>query len=249
MREIINAALPRQRHLVLLGLALGLGLALAAIAARSVGGAVAGLTLLPILFFLGMAVREIVRQPGREGLRVDETTGSFFAPPQPGVPFGPALCGYFVYYTLYTVAGSAVDAWDRFLMLAYLLVAGGLAIGAWRRVPFVTLTAEGVSSGAPRSMIVVPWEAIGAGAPTGPGAAGRFLRLPIARPELVRRRLGWLRLGAFVPVRELTVAPEFLAAAIRHYVAHPEHRATIGTVQEYDRLRRALAGAPLTGQV
>ncbi|KKJ95512.1 hypothetical protein [Micromonospora sp. HK10] len=249
MREIITAALRRRRQLVLLGLALGVGLALAAIGLRSVGGPVAALTLLPILFFIGMAVREIGRQPGREGLRVDEPAGAFFAPPQRGILYGPAVAGYFVYYAIYTLTGSAVDGWDVFFMAAYLLVAAGIVIGSWRLVPFVTLTPEGVASGAPRPMTVVPWEAIGAGAPTGPGAAGRFLRLPIARPELVRRSLGWPRRGAFVVVRELTVAPDFLAAAIRYYVAHPEHRAAIGTAQEYDRLQRELAGASLTDQV
>lgn len=249
MREIITAALRRRRQLVLLGLALGVGLALAAFGLRSVGGPVAALTLLPILFFVGMTVREVVRQPGREGLRVDEPGGAFFAPPQRGILYGPALAGYLVYYAVYTLAGSAVDGWDVFFMAAYLLVAAGLAIGSWRLVPFVTLTPEGVASGAPRPMTVVPWEAIGAGTPTGPGAAGRFLRLPIARPELVRRSLGWPRRGAFVAVRELTVAPDFLAAAIQYYVAHPEHRAAIGTAQEYDRLRRELAGVPLAGQV
>ena len=32
----------------------------------------------------------------------------------------------------------------------------------------------------------------------------------------------------------------FLAAVIGHYVAHPEHRAAIGSQAEYERLRAAL---------
>ncbi len=43
-------------------------------------------------------------------------------------------------------------------------------------------------------------------------------------------------------LRDLDVAPPFLAAAIGHYVRHPEHRAAIGTPEEHDRLRRALGG-------
>lgn len=249
MREIIDAALRRQRNSVLLGLAVGLGLALAAIGARAVGGVVGALTLLPILLFLGLAVREMLRRPGQEGLRLDETAGAFFAPPQATVSFGPMLCGYFAYYAVYTSVGFGADAWRWPLALVYLVLCGALAAGYWRRVPFVALTAEGVSAGAPQTVIVVPWEAIGGGAPVGPGAAGLYLRLPVDRPELIRRSGWWPRRGAFVRVRELAVAPAFLAAAIQHYVAHPEHRSAIGAPEEYGRLQHALAGGRLTGQV
>jgi hypothetical protein len=38
------------------------------------------------------------------------------------------------------------------------------------------------------------------------------------------------------------IAAAFLAAAIQHYVDHPEHRAAIGTPAEYRRLFAELPG-------
>ncbi|MET7468373.1 hypothetical protein ACFYON_12610 [Micromonospora sp. NPDC005686] len=48
--------------------------------------------------------------------------------------------------------------------------------------------------------------------------------------------------GTTVAVREVGAAPALIAGAIRHYLTHPEHRAAIGTREEYARLRRTLAG-------
>ncbi|MEU1685494.1 hypothetical protein [Micromonospora sp. NPDC005707] len=89
----------------------------------------------------------------------------------------------------------------------------------------------------------MPWEALGAELPVGPGVAGRYLRLPVVRPDLIRRVGRGLRPGVFVAVRELTVAPALLAVAIQHYATHPQHRAATGTTAEYARLRHALTAA------
>ncbi|MFR9777102.1 hypothetical protein ACL02O_13695 [Micromonospora sp. MS34] len=115
----------------------------------------------------------------------------------------------------------------------------------WRRVPLVTVTAEGVTTGAPPA-VVVPWEGLG---PSAPASAGyRSLRLPVVRPELIRsRRRGRNQIN--LPVRELTVAPALPAAVIAYHTAHPEHWAAVGTREEYARLRHALAGDRLPGQV
>jgi hypothetical protein len=43
-----------------------------------------------------------------------------------------------------------------------------------------------------------------------------------------------------LPAGWLHVDPAFLAAAVRHYVEHPEHRAAIGTAEELTRLRSAV---------
>jgi hypothetical protein len=40
------------------------------------------------------------------------------------------------------------------------------------------------------------------------------------------------------------VDPRLLAAAIRYYVEHPEHRPAIGTQAEYDRLMAELLNSP-----
>lgn len=73
--------------------------------------------------------------------------------------------------------------------------------------------------------------------------AGRYLRLPAGRPDLIRRVGRGLRPGVFVAVREVTVAPALLAVAIQHYATHPQHQAAIGTTAEYARLRHALTPA------
>ncbi|WP_157546850.1 PH domain-containing protein [Hamadaea tsunoensis] len=51
---------------------------------------------------------------------------------------------------------------------------------------------------------------------------------------------------ATVPAYLFHVRPEFLAAAIREYADHPEHRAAIGTPEELARLQRA-STAPRIG--
>ncbi|MCG5439409.1 hypothetical protein [Micromonospora foliorum] len=49
-------------------------------------------------------------------------------------------------------------------------------------------------------------------------------------------------LAALLVTRRDNVDARFLAAVIGHYVAHPEHRAAIGSQTEYERLRAALPG-------
>ncbi|PSK64187.1 hypothetical protein B0E53_03864 [Micromonospora sp. MH33] len=62
--------------------------------------------------------------------------------------------------------------------------------------------------------------------------------MAFAKPLLVRRRgIPWSRNA----LRTDNVDAGFLAAAIRHYVCHPEHRAAIGSQAEYRRLLAELA--------
>ncbi|MFE9689030.1 hypothetical protein [Micromonospora sp. NPDC005806] len=249
MLEIIETARRRQRITVLVGLVVGLCGGLLSLWAESVHGAVGLLTLLPPVAFLGLSIRELARRPGTAELQVDESARAVFSPPHPTLSYLPILCGWFAFIGVNSASRAGDDPLRWLLIPVFAVVCVALAAVYWRRVPFVTLTAEGVSSGAPNPVAVVPWAALGAGAPVGPGAAGRYLRLPVAHPELIRRT-GWgSRRGAFVPVRELAVSPGFLSAAIQYYVAHPEHRPVIGTAAEHARLRHALTGAPLTGQV
>ncbi|MEV1073202.1 hypothetical protein [Micromonospora parva] len=81
--------------------------------------------------------------------------------------------------------------------------------------------------------LTVPWEAMLA--PQAPPATDRrpWLPMRITEPELVR--------GRGIPrsrraLRTDVVDKGFLASAIGHYVAHPEHRAAIGGHAEYERL-------------
>lgn len=65
------------------------------------------------------------------------------------------------------------------------------------------------------------------------------LRMAFAEPQLVRRRgIPWSRNA----LRTDNVDARFLAAAIRHYVCHPEHRAAIGSHEGYQRLLAELPG-------
>ncbi|WP_406045339.1 hypothetical protein OG799_13175 [Micromonospora sp. NBC_00898] len=89
----------------------------------------------------------------------------------------------------------------------------------------------------PAQSVVVPWAALSPGGPPRPKLSDTSLRLAYAHPELVQRRGPAWRLDRF-PVG--WVHPWFLSDVIRHYVAHPEHRAAIGTETEYHRLCTAL---------
>ncbi|TDB95198.1 hypothetical protein E1091_10345 [Micromonospora fluostatini] len=105
----------------------------------------------------------------------------------------------------------------------------------------VDLTPAGVEVREPLGVRTIPWAALAPGAP-GAWSGGQMLYLDVRYPDLVT---GWgLRWGSRrspgIGLGHLNVHPEFLAAALRHYVDHPEERAGIGTPVGYDRLRRAL---------
>ncbi|MFI7280092.1 hypothetical protein ACIBOV_07480 [Micromonospora chersina] len=240
MREIIAAALRRQRASALIAPAVGFGGGLLSQWADSASGAVGLLAVVPPALLLVLSVRDLVRRPGTAELRVDETASAFFSSPNRTLTVPPILCGWFAFMVVDSGHRAGDDPLRWTLVAAYVLLCVAITAGQWWRLPFVALTAAGVTCGAPRPLAVAPWEALGTGMPMGPGAAGRYLRLSIVRPELVRRVGRWPRTGVLVPVRELTVAPALLAAAIQHYVTHPQHRAAIGTPAEYARLRRAL---------
>jgi hypothetical protein len=93
--------------------------------------------------------------------------------------------------------------------------------------------------------LVVPWEALAPGYPLPIPAKASRLPLTYARPELVRRR-GLTRGRRSIYISHIHAG--FLAAAIRYYVAYPQHRAAIGTQSEHDRLLHALAGRPPSTQ-
>jgi hypothetical protein len=84
-------------------------------------------------------------------------------------------------------------------------------------------------------------QALRPGFPSRPTLRSGALALTIDQPDLVRRR-SLVMISRAVPIFWLDIHPWFLADAIRYYVAHPEHRAAIGTADEHDRLRRSLKG-------
>ncbi|SCG52615.1 hypothetical protein [Micromonospora humi] len=231
MREIIGAALRRQRRVVLVAVAAGLVVGLFSRWAGSVDTPLSLLGLVAPLVMIAFGIREFTHRPPTGDLRVDEAGRAFFAPPRARIAFAPVLMGWLGYV--------AVDgAGPPLLTVLLVVVLGWLLVAHWRSAPLVVLTAEEIGVGTAPA-VVVPWAALG---PTGAVAEGAArTRLAVARPELVRPR--WRgRFPVDLPVRDLTVAPALLAAAIGHYAARPEHRAAIGTAAEHARLRRELTG-------
>lgn len=94
----------------------------------------------------------------------------------------------------------------------------------WCGMPTLELRAEGIRLSGPGGKDI-PWEALAPGSPRRPALSSLALDLAVAQPDLVpasmRRRpmvpLGW------------DTHPQFVAAAIRWYVGHPEDRPRIGT--------------------
>ncbi|MFI2652801.1 hypothetical protein [Micromonospora fulviviridis] len=121
-----------------------------------------------------------------------------------------------------------------------LVVAGLHGAGGWRGVS-VELRPDGVCQRDVTGSLMVPWEALAPGRPSRPAVNAATLALTYARPDLVRRR-GILPLGRRLRVDN--VHPWFIADTIRHYVDHPQHRATIGEPAEYQRLLHALTSPP-----
>ncbi|MGW5667809.1 hypothetical protein [Micromonospora sp. NPDC003776] len=237
MQGTIDAALRRQRTTMLAALAVGLAAGLLSRWATAVHSPLSLLGLIAPLIVIVVAVRELLHRPGTAELQVDERRQAFLAPPRTGLAFTPVLAGWLAYVAV----GESTLLPLAVLLAAVLLL---LVVVYWRRVPLVALTPEGITTGAPRG-VVVPWDALDPSAVV--PAGGGSLRLPVVRPDLVRGgRRGRDRIS--LPTRELAVAPALLAAAIAYYTAHPEHRAGIGTAAEYGRFRRELAGEPPAGQ-
>lgn len=243
MREMIEAALRRQRVWAVGALIVGLFAGLAAVRIRDVGGPFVLLTALPLVAVLWAAVRQLSRRPSDSGLRIDEQERAFFAPPRREVGFLPVLAGFLPYQGVTTWAGSDGDAWLRALAAFFALASVAFVTLGLRDAPSVELTPEGIVHRRHEKRWSVPWEALDPTGQVGSPGKLRAVSLPIHRPELVRAS-GWGRGRSLVAVGDVDVVPEQLANTIRYYLAHPEHRAAIGTPEEYARLRRALGGAP-----
>ncbi|SBT51539.1 hypothetical protein [Micromonospora auratinigra] len=241
MQEIVDAALRRQRATVLIALGVGLGTGLLLFWAKGVGGFVALLAPLPALAFVVLTLWHLFRAPGTAELRVDPGSRSFFSAPRRLPTLLAVLSGWLAFQAVDGVRQADEDRVLVLLAALAALVCVMSVLVSWSRVPFVAVTPEGLSIGAPRPQAVVPWVTLDQQAPARPpNGIDTVLRLTVTRPELTRRAGWWARKPFFVPVRELEVAPALLVDAIRYYVAHPEHRAAIGTPEEYARLRQAL---------
>jgi hypothetical protein len=123
---------------------------------------------------------------------------------------------------------------DFALSALFVLAVAALLAHAWLAPPALELRPEGVRIPRGLQPITVRWESLQPGTPWAP-------RLRTQRLDLVGRVRTYR-----VPIDVLDIHPWFLADAIRYYIAHPEHRASIGRAAEHERLCRRLrdGGAP-----
>ncbi|GIF47330.1 hypothetical protein DFJ67_6852 [Asanoa ferruginea] len=114
--------------------------------------------------------------------------------------------------------------------------------GVWLGRPAVELTRDGVRVLAQFGYRYAPWDEVQPGTPLRPVKRTDNFSLSVTGSNLAR----WWGI-AIVPFLWLDIHPWFLTDAIRYYVAHPEHRAAIGTAEEHDRLRHLLSEAASVG--
>ncbi|MEU8156014.1 hypothetical protein AB0B94_20350 [Micromonospora sp. NPDC048986] len=236
MIDKLADAIVRHRHVVL-----ALGLLLVGVNAVASGPtSVVGQRLL-ILISLAALILAIVIMGVRPAYFVVWTQIPAFATPGPAWTVLFAL-GYLgpastrVDAMLRSSRQGTLSTFDVVLDVLWIVLAALLVTWAWRGHG-VRLHPSGVRQTWPLGSLTVPWEALLA--PQIPPAADRRQWLPmrITEPRLVRRRGIPRSRGA---LRTDIVDAGFLAAVIGHYVAHPEHRAAIGSQAEYERLRAAL---------
>jgi hypothetical protein len=105
------------------------------------------------------------------------------------------------------------------------------------------LRASGLVVREPFSHVAIPWESMGDQLIPLPGR-GETTKIRIKQPQLAQGR-GLARRHPRrikLPHQLIDVHPDYLVAAINHYLQHPEHRSQIGTASENERLRQAIGG-------
>lgn len=98
----------------------------------------------------------------------------------------------------------------------------------------VALTPDGISMPAAFGSRFVPWDALSTGPAREPLSAYVHDRAKIRKRGLVLTR------PARLEAQSRLVHPGFITYVIGYYAEHPEHRAAIGTPEEYARLRTQL---------
>jgi hypothetical protein len=136
-------------------------------------------------------------------------------------------------------------AFDGIVSVLLGLLAAALLVRSLLVPNSVELRAEGLRIPGRLHTVDVPWAAIQPGTPWAPRLRTQRLELLIGTGYLVRPP-SERRPRLDVPIDVLDIHPWFLADAIRYYVAHPEHRESIGRPAELERLSRRLrdGGAP-----
>ncbi|GAA3392891.1 hypothetical protein [Cryptosporangium minutisporangium] len=189
-----------------------------------------------LLFVVALVILNVLN---RRMPRTLEAHPGAFATPRHGaaVLMGVSCWGFIAVCVSVTWIDIAAGG-DRWWLLATLVavpVAGAVTRLMWVGAG-VRLTPDGLSADRGLSSLWVPWDGLDPEQPARPDA-DFTLRLRLARPELAQRR-GWAVEDDVVPVEGAD--PHFVAQAISHYVAHPEHRAALGKAAELERLGAAL---------
>ncbi|MFY1672770.1 hypothetical protein ACN27G_22865 [Plantactinospora sp. WMMB334] len=134
---------------------------------------------------------------------------------------------------------------ETYHAMLFAVVLGMAVAMPFLRQASIALEPGGIALRGVRGRTTIAWEEL---APDGPPAPA-----PVS-PRIILHRRDWhpgpgSPRGTELPVGLLNVQPDFLAAAIREYVAHPRFRAGIGTATELDRLHASLAARPSGGGV
>ncbi|MFD4207601.1 hypothetical protein ACFWRG_16610 [Micromonospora tulbaghiae] len=240
MIDAISAALVRHRRPILVT-----GLLVAGGHATAMGYApdVARASALPLLLALTFLLLAIISMGTRSAALVVLPRSAAFASPVPAwlVLLTLGLLGQASAtvgaYLRSTEAGIATT-FDVVVGLPWLVLIALLVAAAWRGHS-VWLSPDGIRTMGLLGSRMIPWDA-GPRVEAESNGMRSLMRLPltIGNPTLVRRRglVGRLAIPAD------GVQPRFLASVIDHYVAHLDHRAAIGTPDEYRRLVAHLHG-------
>ncbi|MCM0674214.1 hypothetical protein NCC78_05860 [Micromonospora phytophila] len=204
MREMTSGTLRRQRVAAVTAVLLGVLWGFLASAADR--GTPALLALFPLLLLLGYHGYWLFRSPSRAGLRVSPSGAAIYAPPRGAVTPPVVMIAWLPFQLI-----SYGRRWERDVfwwlsLAASLAVIAWVVVHRWRRVPLLEVTPEGIGLGRPRRAVFVPWAALDRDGPLWATRNDGFLRLPLARPELVRRRFG-RRAEQRLWIQDLDVAP------------------------------------------
>ncbi|MEE6306306.1 hypothetical protein V1634_05605 [Plantactinospora veratri] len=130
---------------------------------------------------------------------------------------------------------------DSYHGALFAVVVGCALVSPFHRRAGLVLEPTGISVSGVPGATTIDWDELAPGGPPQPA--------PVS-PRITLYRRGWHAWSGRpprteeLPVGQLNVQPDFLASAIREYVAHPSFRAGIGTATELARLHADLPSRP-----
>ena len=171
-------------------------------------------------------------QPKVRTLTVRSERQVFEAPAGPAPVYVALCCLTVATGQLGSVLRDRPRLFDVVWTVLWLLVAARWIMLAWDGLG-VRLSPDGVRNRDVFGTVMTPWLALDRDVPPVAAPGQPNVLLTVARPDLVRLR------GVVLSRRLLradTVDAPFLAEVLRHYLAHPDARRSIGTTAELSRL-------------